>query len=123
MVALLAFVGGAVGVFEATVALMTSLLVFLGLLGSTPPNESMVVVGILGMILSVFQLRLGVGAWMRDPASWDYGRVLQVVLVLFGLARIIGRGSLLAILPFVLVPGAILYYLYTPEVRQAFRRV
>lgn len=98
-----------------------------GLMASTGGTGTGIFAGLAG-IFGILTLGIGVaylafanGAWGLKPWGWILGVILSIVsLVLSGLQALGGDfgGQIVSIV----IAGAILYYLNTPAVKQAFGR-
>jgi hypothetical protein len=107
VLAILAAVGGVLGV--------------LGGLQLAGLGGSFGVWGLVLLVVSVGDLAVAWGCWMLRPWAWTLGVV--VVVVQFGLAllNLVGANAVSGIISLVL-NGAVLYYLDTPDVRRVFGR-
>ena len=120
ILAVLAIIGGVFGIFGS-----------IGLIGGGAALASLtgvsaglfMIAGVITLITSVLALAFGIGAWTLKPWAWMLGVanyiISLVVQVFFIIAGISTVGS--AIVPIV-IAGGILYYLFTPTVKQAFGR-
>ncbi len=78
--------------------------------------------GILGLVIALAYLAFAYGAWSLQPWAWMIGVAvagLGVLLQILNLFTVPGYNIFYVILG-VLIPGAILYYLMTPEIKKAF---
>ena len=82
-------------------------------------------VAILGFVLIVvgaLELAFGVGAWQLKPWAWTLGIAAQGLSLVLALLNIIGGQGIGSQIVGILISAAILYYLMTPPVKQAFGR-
>jgi len=116
ILAILAAIGGVLGIL-AGLALMslgavTDLAVpgLSGLLG---------LLGIVTMVLGVLDLVFAYGAWGLKPWAWMLGIALEAIGIVVNILEY--RSSTVGSTIFsIVIAGAIIYYLYQPQVRRAF---
>jgi uncharacterized membrane protein (DUF2068 family) len=125
ILAILAIIGGLLGLFG-------SLAIFaLGgaatVIGAAGAGAHAVVGGglLMGLavfllILSVLQLAFGIGAWTLQPWAWTLGVIAQGLSLLGSVAQILNGHGIGSQLFSILIAGLILYYLFTPTVKEAF---
>jgi len=120
VLAVLAIIFGALGIFGSFAIIGGGAL----LASATGVSGGIVIVlGILTLVTSALALAFGIGAWMLKPWAWTLGvanyilsLVLSVIFIITGVSSI--GGEIVSII----IAGAILYYLMTPPVKQAFGR-
>ena len=94
----------------------------LGLFGGIVSFAGYPISGVLGLLLAIAYLAFAYGAWTLQPWAWMIGIVvvgLAVILTIVNFFIYPGYGIISLILG-LLVPGIILYYLMTPDVKKAF---
>jgi hypothetical protein len=81
------------------------------------------VYSIVAVALAVAELVFGFGAWTLRPWAWMLGMVLFGLNIVFQLVALLaGWTTLGGIIISVAIAGVIIYYLLTPQVKQAFGR-
>ncbi len=113
VLAVLAFIGAALGLFGALSGGIGA-----GAFGTGPVVA--LLFGLYSLILAVFYLVFAFGLWRLKPWAWMVGIVCLVLSILGNLYSLV-TGNLSAILSLV-VACAILWYLFQPHVKQAFGR-
>jgi hypothetical protein len=100
-----------------------------GLLAAAGAGGAGLFVGFIGILSGLFVLVNGVldlafayGAWFLKPWGWMLGVIAGGFGLLSELIRLINHGGFFAFLIGAAISGAILYYLFTPEVKHAFGR-
>ena len=115
ILAILAAIGGILGLlfgaFGGACALFSGLFTFGGLISL-----------LFVIAYSVLDLAFAYGAWTLQPWGWMLGVVAEGVAVVSALITLISGGTFFSFLISVVIAGAILYYLFTPAVKQAFGR-
>jgi len=81
-----------------------------------------VILGVVGLISSVLSLAFGIGAWTLKPWAWTLGGIAGGVSLVIAVVAIIGGSSIGGQIVSIVIAAAILYYLMTPAVKQAFGR-
>ena len=79
-------------------------------------------IGVIGLVSSVLALAFGIGAWTLKPWAWMLGIAaegLSLLTAVIGIVAGLGIGSQLVS---IIIAGAVIYYLMTPPVKQAFGR-
>jgi len=119
ILAILAAIGGVLGVLAGLA------LVGIGGLAAAGTGFLSGFIAIFGLIVlaqSVLLLAFAYGAWTLKPWGWTLGVVAEVIgLVISGLLILNGDPITSQIISIV-IAVAILYYLFTPAVKQAFGR-
>ncbi len=77
--------------------------------------------GLVSLILSVLELVFAFGAWTLKPWGWTLGIVAEVISVLFGLYSVVTGNAMNGIVS-IIIAAIILWYLFQPNVKQAFGR-
>lgn len=80
-------------------------------------------IGLITLVLSILYILFAYGAWTLKPWAWTLGVGLSaasIVLTLIGLTQ--GNQELVGALISLAISGAILYYLFQPDVKAAFGR-
>jgi uncharacterized membrane protein (DUF2068 family) len=108
ILAVLAAIGGVLGIL-AGVAL-------LGLGGS------IAIFGLIAVVQSVLLLAFAYGAWMLKPWAWTLGVVAEVIGLILSVLFIVNGSSISSQVIGIVISVAILYYLFTPNVKAAFGR-
>lgn len=75
------------------------------------------------VVLSLLYLLFAVGAWQTRAWAWWTGLLVSVLTILFLFSTLIEGGSVVMALFWVIVPVVMLWYLLSPEGRQAFGRL
>jgi hypothetical protein len=79
------------------------------------------VIGFISLAIAILALAFAYGAWTLQPWAWVLGVFVWGASLVLGVIGLLNGGSTSEIIRLVLA-GAILYYLNTPEVKQAFGR-
>ena len=118
ILAVLAAIGGFVGI-GAGISLIGSSVTGTGFL----VGDLAIILALVTLIISGISLVFAYGAWYLMPWAWLLGVIVEglAILVMF-IGWLGAQGNFFAIISIV-ITGAILYYLFTPAVRQAFDRV
>ncbi len=127
IMAILAGLFGIFGVIASICAISGGIFggAILGGLGATGAavqfGFGVVLLSLLQLVFSVLEVAFAYGAWYLKPWAWTLGvgaEGLAIVHSLFNL--LFNGGNFFGFLISVAIAGAILYYLFTPTVRQAF---
>ena len=128
ILAILAAIGGVLGLLGG-ICLITGGALLGGVLGASGASAAGVGLGFFGVLGGLLILATGVldlafayGAWMLMPWAWMLGIVAEGVALLSALLGLLNGGSFFSFLLSAAIAGAILYYLFTPEVKRAFGR-
>lgn len=78
------------------------------------------IAGILSFLSAVLNFVFAYGAWNLKPWAWMLGVITQGIGVVVSLLGLFNPGSWFADIGRLAFSGAILYYLFTPEVKAAF---
>jgi len=120
VLAILAAIGGVLGLL-AGVALV-------GLGGAAAgsadgPLAGMVaIIGVIAIVQSVLALAFAYGAWTLKSWGWTLGVVAEVIGLALAVVNIVNGDPITGQIVSILIAAAILYYLFTPAVKQAFGR-
>lgn len=111
-------------------AILAAIAGVLGLLGSLlimgllmAAGGLYMLIGLITLVLSILYILFAYGAWTLKPWAWTLGVGLSaasIVLTLIGLTQ--GNQELVGALISLAISGAILYYLFQPDVKAAFGR-
>jgi len=128
ILAILAAVGGIARIIEGIGLIGFGLLgavvsVATGVAASFLAGGFAVVWGVLIIILASVYLVLAYGAWFLKPWAWLVGVGVAGLTVLVALVNLIGGRGFGDFVIAVAIAGAILYYLFTPEIKKVFGRV
>jgi hypothetical protein len=113
ILAVLAIIGGVLGLLGS--------IAIIGVGGAVLGGMA-VVLGLVGLVSSVLSLAFGIGAWTLKPWAWMLGVVAEGLSILMSVISIVSGQSVGSQLVSIVIAGAILYYLMTPTVKQAFGR-
>ena len=108
ILAVLAIIGGALNLIGS-----------LGLL-SLGFGSLLGIIAILILVLGVAQLAFGYGAWTLQPWAWMLGVAVEGAIIILNIVWIIAGAPITSVIISMIVAAAILYYLFTPEVKRAF---
>jgi len=115
-----------ISVLAATSGVLVLLagLLFLGSASAAGPFGGVVFAfGLITIALSVVQLVIAYGAWTMKPRARTAGVAVSVIsIVLALLLEAIFAFPIPAVIIYIVLWGAIVYYLYTPGVKAAFGR-
>jgi hypothetical protein len=86
--------------------------------GSTP-----FILGVVFIALGALYLAFAGGAWMLRPWAWRLGMAAAVVGIVAAIVNfLMGDQSIISLVINLAINGGILYYLNTPDIRNAFNR-
>jgi len=124
ILAVLALIGGLLALFAAVALFGLGALssAALGNVGGFIFGGAAIVLGIITLISAALSLGFAYGAWYLKPWGWILGVASQVLSVVITLINVIRGADFLGQLLSLVIAGAILYYLFTPEVKRAFGR-
>jgi hypothetical protein len=108
ILAVLAIIGGIFGIIGSLGLLSLGLGSFLG------------IVAILLLIIYIAELAFGYGAWTLQPWAWTLGVGIGGALIAMNVLYFFAGASIVSVIIGIIIAAAILYYLFTPEVRKAF---
>lgn len=128
ILAVLAFIGGIFGICGGLGGIVGGsffggLAASVGASNATALGGMVVVYSILALAFAVAELVFGFGAWTLKPWAWMLGMVLFGLNIVFNLVSVLAGWAAFGsvILPLA-IAGVIIYYLLTPDVKQAFGR-
>jgi hypothetical protein len=113
ILAVLAGIGGVLGLFGGFVLLFAGTVVFGGL-GA--------LLGIAALAYAALLLAFAWGAWTLQPWAWPLGVAGAIFGIVIGILYIIGGQSIVSQAFGIIVDGAILYYLNQPGIKALFGR-
>lgn len=128
ILAVLAFIGGILGLCGGLSgivggAFLGGMAASVGASNATAVGGMIAVYSIIAVAFAVADLVFGFGAWTLKPWAWMLGMVLFGLNIVFQLVALIaGWTTLGSIIISVAIAGVIIYYLLTPQVKQAFGR-
>ena len=120
ILAILAAIGGVFGLL-GSVALI-------GIGGATAAagggflSGFIAIFGIVALAQSVLLLAFAYGAWTLQPWAWMLGVAAEVVGIVIAVLLILNGSPISSQIISIVIAGAILYYLMTPNVKAAFGR-
>jgi hypothetical protein len=117
VLAVLAAVGGVLGLLGGIAALGLGGVVAAGGLGGL-----LAVVGLVAIVQSVLALAFAYGAWTLRPWGWTLGIVAEAIGIALSVLFIINGSSITSQAISIIIDGAVIYYLMTPAVKSAFGR-
>jgi hypothetical protein len=92
-----------------------------GAVGGAASNA--LILGIAMIALGALYLAFAGGAWMLRPWAWRLGMAAAVVGIVFAILNfLMGDRNIITMVLNLAINGAILYYLNTPDIRNAFNR-
>ncbi|MFL5800822.1 MAG: hypothetical protein ACJ8CR_03695 [Roseiflexaceae bacterium] len=120
ILAVLAIIFGALGILGAITLIGGGALIA----GSSGVSGGLItILGVITLVTSVLALAFGIGAWTLKPWAWILGvanyiisLVVSVLFIVTGISTVGGQ------IVSIVIAAAILYYLFTPTVKQAFGR-
>ena len=115
----------------AVLAIIGGLLALLGALGLLLGGAALasvdggvggmaMLLGVGALVLAVLYLAFGFGAWTLKPWAWTLGVASQVLQLVLIIVNIVVFGFQAGQIINILIAAVILYYLFTPPIRQAF---
>jgi quinol-cytochrome oxidoreductase complex cytochrome b subunit len=97
-------------------------LAVIGILGALGAG-SFALLGLVGLAIAVLYLVFAYGAWNLQPWAWTLGVGLAAASIVLNLIGVVTQGQeLVGTLISLAISGAILYYLFQPDVKAAFGR-
>jgi hypothetical protein len=123
ILAVLAIIGGLLGLLAACGLIgLGSFAAASGVTTVGIVGAGAIILGILYLLVSAGELGFGIGAWTRQPWAWTAGVASQAgVIVINVLDMIMGGGFVTPIIS-IIIAAAIIYYLFTPEIKAYFGR-
>jgi hypothetical protein len=126
ILAILALIAGIFGICGGLGGMLGSFLGGLAAVfgaGNAALGGMAAVYSIVALGFAAADLAFGFGAWTLKPWAWMLGMVLFGLNVVFQLVAVVADWTTFgSALISVVISGAILYYLLTPEVKKAFGR-
>jgi uncharacterized membrane protein HdeD (DUF308 family) len=119
ILAVLAIIAGIFGLLGAF-ALLLGGAVIAGSDGGTGLGTLALLIGLAFLVLSILELAFGFGAWTLKPWAWTLGIASQVLSLILSVIYIATGSSIGSQIVSIIIAAVILYYLFTPPVRQAF---
>jgi hypothetical protein len=125
ILAILAIIGGVFGLLGSlAIFAMGGLVTAGGAVGAAPHavlgGGMLMGLAIYGLVTSVLSLAFGVGAWTLQPWAWTLGVIAEGLSLLGSLVQILNGHSIGSQILGIVISGLILYYLFTPTVKEAF---
>jgi hypothetical protein len=127
ILAILGIIGGVLGLLSGCGAIAGGALV--GALGAQAGVGAVAagggLLGLLGIVtlaMAVGWTAFGIGAWTLKPWAWMLGLILVGVSIVTALVTVLTSGDFGSQIIGLVIDAAIVYYLMTPEVKQAFGR-
>jgi len=75
---------------------------------------------ILWGILALIWGWVAIGLWTLNPGAWLFVVALTILNIVFALISVLGATTFAAVLPTIIINGAILIYSLSPGVKEAF---
>ena len=120
ILAVLAAIGGVLGLLAGV-----TLLGLGGLAGATGSGLLAgygSIFGIIAILQGALALAFAYGAWTLKPWAWTLGIVAFGLSLALSVLNIVGGSDITSQIISIVIGAAILYYLFTPAVKQAFGR-
>jgi hypothetical protein len=121
ILAVLAAIGGVLGILAGVALLGLGGLAAAGS-GNGILGGSIAIFGLIAVVQSVLLLAFAYGAWMLKPWAWTLGVVAEVIGLILSVLFIVNGSSISSQVIGIVISVAILYYLFTPNVKAAFGR-
>jgi hypothetical protein len=113
ILAVLAGIGGVLGLFAGFLALFAGTVLFGGL-GA--------LLGLAALAYAALLIAFAWGAWTLQPWAWALGVAVAAFGIILSVVYIIGGSSIANQILGILIDGGILYYLNQPSIKAAFGR-
>ncbi len=120
VLAVLAAIGGVLGLLAGIALLGLGGLAAAGGTGLLASYGA--IFGIIAIVQGALALAFAYGAWTLKPWAWTLGIVAFGLSLALSVLNIVGGGNIGSQAISILIGVAILYYLFTPTVKQAFGR-
>lgn len=120
ILAVLAAIGGVLGLLAGVALLGLGGVAAAG--GSGLLASFGAIFGILAIAQGALALAFAYGAWTLQPWGWMLGVVAFGLSLALSVLNVVGGGEISGQIVSILIGVAILYYLFTPAVKQAFGR-
>ena len=123
ILAVLAIIGGLLALLAACGLIgLGSFAAASGVTGVGLVGGGAIILGILFLVVAVGELGFGIGAFTRQPWAWTAGVASQAGVIVINLLQIVLGGFSISPLISILIAAAIIYYLFTPEIKTYFGR-
>jgi len=119
ILAVLAAIGGVLGLLAGLALVGIS---GVAAAGNGPLAGFITVMGAIAILQSILLLAFAYGAWMLKPWAWTLGVVAEVIGLVLSVLFIINGDPITSQIVSIVIAGLVLYYLFTPAVKQAFGR-
>ena len=127
ILAILGIIGGVLGLLGGCGAIAGGALV--GALGAQAGVGAVAagggllgLLGIVALAMAVGWIAFGIGAWTLKPWAWMLGLILVGVSIVVALVTVLTSGDFGSQIINLAIDAVMVYYLMTPEVKQAFGR-
>ena len=120
ILAVLAAIGGVLGLLGGIALLGLGGLAAAG--GSGLLASYGAIFGILAIVQGALALAFAYGAWTLQPWAWMLGIVAFGISLALSVLNVVGGGNIGSQAISIVIGIAIIYYLFTPAVKQAFGR-
>ena len=127
ILAILGIIGGVLGLLGGCGAIAGGALV--GALGAQAGVGAVAagggllgLLGIVALAMAVGWIAFGIGAWTLKPWAWMLGLILVGVSIVVALVTVLTGGDFGSQIINLAIDAVMVYYLMTPEVKQAFGR-
>jgi hypothetical protein len=128
ILAVLAIIGGIFGICGGGLGILGGS--FLGAVGAQAGVGNAAALGgmavlssLILLVIAVAEILFGIGALTLKPWAWMLGLVISGISIVFALLSLLaGWAPFFNVLIQIVISGIIIYYLMTPEVKQAFGR-
>ena len=120
VLAVLAAIGGVLGLLAGVTLLGLGGLA--GVSGSGLLASYGAIFGIIAIVQGALALAFAYGAWTLKPWAWTLGIVAFGLSLALSVLNVVGGGDIGSQAISIVIGIAILYYLFTPAVKQAFGR-
>lgn len=120
ILAVLAAIGGVLGLLGGVTLLGLGGLAGVG--GSGLLASYGAIFGIIAIVQGALALAFAYGAWTLQPWAWTLGIVAFGLSLALSVLNVVGGGNIGSQAISIVIGIAILYYLFTPAVKQAFGR-
>jgi hypothetical protein len=113
ILAILAAIGGVLGLFGGFVVLLAGTAIFGG---------AGALLGIAALAYAGLLIAAAYGFWTLQPWAWPLGVAVAIFGIVISVLYILGGQSIVSQIVSIVVDGAILYYLNQPTIRSLFGR-
>ncbi|HEX2141080.1 MAG TPA: hypothetical protein VHK28_02230 [Candidatus Limnocylindria bacterium] len=118
ILAVLAAIGGILGLFAALAALGIGAAV-----GASGLGGLVLIVGLIALAYAVLSLAVAYGFWTLQPWAWPLGVAVQVLGIIQALGQFTSdQTNFVSLVISLAISGFILWYLFQPHVKAAFGR-